>query len=138
MSRPSMPGIDDAQRYKYVFEPMPMDEPPIDARTFNHYFHNPDHADASAKWIVRLPQLHDSSLFYGNERLAKGWGIEIIEERNWVLFVCANLVALLISGAIAGLSAYVLQDNATGVAIGCWTTTVQALAVSGLFLRWTK
>lgn len=138
MVRSSMPGANDAQRYHYVFDPIPMDQPPIDTRTFNHYFHKPHLADPSETWIKRFPQLHDVSLFYCHEKLAKGWGFEITEERNWMMLVCANLAALLVSGALAGISAHFLKDNATGVAIGAWLTAVQTLVITALFWRWTN
>jgi len=137
MARSSMPEADDARDYHYVFDPIPMDQPPIDTHTFNHYFHKPHLADPSENWTKRFPQLHGVSFFWGHEKLAKGWGIEITEDRNWMVLVGANLVALLMSGALAGISAYCLKDNATGVAIGAWLTTVQTLAITALFWRWT-
>ena len=137
MKRPSVPDPKDAQQYKYVFDPMPMDEPPMDARTFNHYFHKPHPADDTNVWITRFPQLCDTSLFYNNERLAKGWGIEIIEDRNWRLFVCANVLALLASGAVAAVFSYTKDDRLTGVAIGAWLSTVQTLGITALLWHWT-
>ncbi|KAL8684135.1 MAG: hypothetical protein Q9224_006584, partial [Gallowayella concinna] len=110
MARPSVPKPQEAHKHNYIFEPMPMDEPPIDSRTFNHYFHKPHLGDPSVTWIKRFPQLQDSSLFYSNEKLAKGWGIEIIEDRNWILFVCANMMALLLSATVSGLYVFFAKD----------------------------
>lgn len=137
MVRPSVPNAREAQEHRYTFVPMPMDEPPMDARTFNHYFHKPHLADDSATWIARFPQLLDASLFYGSEKLAKGWGVEIVEDRNWVLFVGANVLLLLVSGLLAALYACVADDRQTGVALGAWLTAVQGLGTTALFLRWT-
>jgi hypothetical protein len=77
-------------------------------------------------------QLHDVSLFDGDGKFAQGWGFEIMEDRNWMMFVCANLVSLLMSGALVGLSA---KDNATGVAIWTWLTgtAMQTLVITALF-----
>jgi len=138
MARSCMPETGEAHSYHYVFDPTPMDLPPIDTHTFNHYFHKPHLADTSETWIRRFPQLHDVSLFDGNEKLAQGWGFEITEDRNWTIFVCANLASLLVSGALAGLSAHFLKDNSTGVAIGVWITTVQTLVITALFWHWTS
>ena len=138
MTRPSVPTPQEAHKYRYVFDPVPMDEPPIDARTFNHYFHKPHVADEAATWIRRFPQLLDASLFWRDEKLAKGWGIEITEDRNWTLFICVNVAALFISGAVAGLYSYSASDRQTGVAIGAWLTVVQALVITGLLWRWTN
>ncbi|KAL8811659.1 MAG: hypothetical protein Q9200_001629 [Gallowayella weberi] len=138
MARPSVPKPQEARDHNYIFDPIPMDEPPIDSRTFNHYFHKPHLGDPSVTWIKRFPQLQDSSLFYSNEKLAKGWGIEITEDRNWILFVCANLMALMLSGTIAGLYIFLAKDAQTGVAIGAWLSAVQTLGVNGLFWHWTN
>ena len=138
MKRPSMPKKDEVLHYKYVFDPVPMDEPPMDKATFNHYFHKPHLADTSATWITRFPQLSDTSLFYTGGKLAKGWGIEITEERNWILLMCENTLALLIIGAVAGVSSWLMKDKATGVAIGIWLTAVQTLTVTLVFWRWTN
>ena len=137
MTRPSVPQPQEAKTYNYVFNPVPMDEPPMDERTFNHYFHKPHEADGAATWITRFPQLIDSS-FNSKEKLAKGWGIEIIEARNWMLFFYANVIALLLSGIIAGLISFYMHDKQTGVAIGAWLSTIQTLMVTALFWQWTN
>lgn len=87
--------------------------------------------------MKRFPQLNDSSLFYKPEKLAKGWGLEITEDRNWMLFVVASIVILLVSGAVAGIYAWRTDDKTTGVAIGAWLTAVQMLSVTLVFWRWT-
>ena len=138
MNSPSVPLPHEAKTYRYIFDPIPMDEPPIDARTFNHYFHKIHQADEDDTWITRFPQLQDSSLFYGNEKLAKGWGIEIIEAPNWMLFLIVNLWGLLFSGAVAALTCILMHDNQTGVAIGAWLSAVQMLTITALFWQWTS
>ncbi|KAK0897901.1 hypothetical protein LTR02_010448 [Friedmanniomyces endolithicus] len=137
MQRQCMPNATDAQQYHYTFDPVPMDEPAIDTRTFHHYLQNPHDADPSQAWMKRFPQLNDSSLFYKPEKLAKGWGLEITEDRNWMLFVVASIVILLVSGAVAGIYAWRTDDKTTGVAIGAWLTAVQMLSVTLVFWRWT-
>ncbi|KAL8789481.1 MAG: hypothetical protein Q9213_001094 [Squamulea squamosa] len=138
MACPSVPQPKEARDYHYVFDPIPMDEPPMDPRTFNHYLQNPHLGDHSETWIKRFPQLEDTSLFYSNEKLAKGWGIEITEDRNWTLIVCVNLLVLLLSGATAAIYGYCFKDAQTGVAIGAWLSTMQTLGVTCLFWQWTS
>jgi hypothetical protein len=137
MKQQSMPSESEAKQYHYDFDPMPMDEPPIDSRTFHHYFKNPHLADPSQTWMTRFPQLNHDSLYYNAEKLAKGWGMEITEDRNPWLFVVCNLISLLFSGAMAAIYAVLTKDNATGVAIGAWLTTVQAIIVTAVLWRWT-
>ncbi|KAI9703440.1 MAG: hypothetical protein M1820_005913 [Bogoriella megaspora] len=122
--KPAVPTGEEAIQYKYTFDPIPMDEPPMDPRTFNHYFHKPHEADTSATWIERFPKLEDASLYWNGEKLTKGWGIEITEERNWILFLCVTLVGLLISGIVAGLSAHFLHNVSAGLAIGSWLSSI--------------
>lgn len=52
-----------------------------------------------------------------------------------MLFICANLVALLVSGTVAGVSAHYLRYNPIGLAI---TTAMQMLVISALILRWMR
>ncbi|KAL8772415.1 MAG: hypothetical protein Q9209_002366 [Squamulea sp. 1 TL-2023] len=85
MVRPSVPQPQEAQDYRYVFDPIPIDEPPMDPRTFNHYLQNPHLSNPSETWIKRFPKPQDASRFYSNENMAKGWGIKITEDRNWTL-----------------------------------------------------
>ncbi|KAL9087902.1 MAG: hypothetical protein Q9165_006464 [Trypethelium subeluteriae] len=134
----AVPTEEEAAQYKYTFDPIPMDEPPMDPRTFNHYFRYPHEADTDATWIERFPKLEDVSLYWNGPKLAKGWGIEITEERNWMLFVCATLIGLLISGTVAGLCAHFMHNISAGLAIGSWLSAVQSLANAALFLHWSR
>ncbi|KAL9055750.1 MAG: hypothetical protein Q9162_003386 [Coniocarpon cinnabarinum] len=137
MQRPSFPTPKQARDFNYTFKPSPMDEPPMPSPIFNHYFQHPRPTHNTAKWIKRFPQLLDTSLFYNNEELAKGWGIEIIEDRNWLLLICANIIALLIGGATATIYAVCTKDVQTGVAIGTWLCAAQTLTLNALLWRWT-
>jgi len=138
MKQHCMPSKHEAKQYYYAFDPMPMDEPPIDNRTFRHYLKHPHLADPSQVWMARFPQLNGASLYWKSEKLAKGWGMEITEERNlWVIFGC-NFVSLLLSGTVATIYAFYSKDNATGVAIGAWLTAVQTIVVSALLWHWTS
>ena len=136
MTRPSVPSPQEARDYHYIFNPMPMDEPPMDARTFNHYFHKPHSADSEAAWIQRFPQLVDCSLYYSKKKLAKGWGIEITEDLNKLLLSCTALIALLVNGAAAALCSVYWDDRQTGMAVGAWLTAVQTLVAMSLFWYW--
>ena len=138
MVRPSVPNSQEAREYNYVFAPIPMDEPPMDPRTFNHYFQKPHNADVAETWIKRFPLLQDSSLYYSNEKLAKGWGIEITEDWNWPLLIITSLIGLLVSGAIASTYSVLTRDPQTGVAIGAWLTAAQALFATAVLWRWSN
>ena len=110
----------------------------MNQRLFNHFFQKPHKAGDEDFWVARFPKLQDASLFYDKNKLAVGWGIEIVEKGNWELFLGVNLAALMISGAVAGISCWALKDNQTGISIGAWLSAVQTVTLSLLFLRWTN
>ena len=98
---PLVPSLQGAQRFHYTFNPVPINERPVDPQIFNNYFHCPHAADSAETWVSSFPMLEDASLYYGTKKLAKGWGIEIVEERRWRLLMSCNVFALLLSGGVS-------------------------------------
>ena len=133
MNRGSIPPPDKVRDGEYEYDPVPMDEPSMPPNTFIHYFTKVTDAHNDALWVRRFPHRLKESIFYSPKPLAEGWGIEIAEGPNWLLFSIIMLLALLVSGTTAGLYGYFMKDTATGVAIGSWLTAVQALVVAILF-----
>ena len=132
-----MPTKEEAKEYQYTFDPVPMDEPPMPPNIFHHYFSDPQHVEDVAAWITRFPKLDGKSLNFAGERLAKGWGVEILEDRNWTIFVVANTLLIFLSGVIAAIYARVTGDNQTAVAIGAWLSAMQTIVASAILYRWT-
>ena len=134
---PSIPPADEVKAGRYLYSPVPMDEPPMPTNVFMHYFYSstPEkHWDNL--WGERFPQKLKTSILFSNDPLVVGWGIQITDGPNWFLLCLLMLLCLLISGIVAGVYAHFAKDNQTGVAIGSWLTAVQALGVALLFLRW--
>lgn len=127
-----MPSEEEAERYHYSFNPMPMDKQPIDPGTFRHYLKYPHSPNTSQAFIKQFPQLTDVSLSFHGAEDGYGWGIEITEQRNPLLFAVCNIISLLLSGVVAVIYARCMKDNATGVAIGAWLTAVQTIAVTAV------
>ena len=137
MKRDSIPSTDKVQNREYEYDPVPMDEPPMPPAIFLHYFSKVTAAHNQALWTTRFPHKLNESIFFSPKPLAEGWGIEIAEGPNWLLFSIVMFVALLLSGLAAGLYGQSMKDPATAVAIGSWLTAVQALGVAILFFWWT-
>ncbi len=85
-------------------------------------------------WGERLPWKVGPSLVVP---MSQGWGIQLEESPDWPLFFALMFLILLMSGLVAGIYAWQTKDHQTGVAIGAWLTTVQAMGMSAVFFWWT-
>ncbi|MCJ1383714.1 hypothetical protein MMC17_006828 [Xylographa soralifera] len=137
MNHNDFPPKREVDEHRYWYDPAPMDEPPMPADEFMHYFNTPAEAHPNRAWTRRFPQKLQNSLLFSTELLAPGWAIEITEGPNWLLVCVYNFIGVFVSGFVAGVYAVVKQDNTTGVAIGAWLTALQALLGAMLFFRWS-
>lgn len=131
---PSIPPKEHVDNRQYLYRPCPIDEPPMTSDWFMHYFNFIDdskHRDEI--WGVRLPKKLGISLANSTKPLACGWGIKIEEGPNWTCISIFMFSFVLISGLVAGTYAGLTHDNQTGVAIGAWLTTIQAMGLAALF-----
>lgn len=129
---PSIPPKDEVTAGNYIYNPCPIDEPPIDSRTFFHYFYSPTSLHPYMVWGPRIPRKLGPNL----TPMAHSWGIHLEERPDWPLFAAINFTCLLISGLIAGIYSWKMKDTQTGVAIGAWLTSVQAVGVTAIFFWW--
>lgn len=135
-SGPAVPPADEVRNGRYIYEPVPMDEPPMPPKVFMHYLNKVTEAHTEAIWVTRFPHKLGDSIFYQAKPLTVGWGVEIEEVRNWWLFFIVQLISLLSSGVAAVVYATVRKDVPSGIAIGAWLTAAQALIVAVWFFRW--
>jgi hypothetical protein len=138
MSTPSVPPVEEVQLGRYEYQPIPMDEPPMPSNLFIHYFNKNTTAHNEAIWSTRFPIKLQESLFYTRKPLTEGWGIEITEGPNWLIFCTVMVIVLVLSGVIAIIYVQFTGDKPTGVAIGAWLTAVQAMAAAAGFFKWTS
>ncbi len=89
-------------------------------------------------WVKKFPYRLDLSLRDNGTPQEVGWGIEIEEGPNMLLFSLISLALVLSNGLVAGTYGALMKAPATGIAIGSWLTAVQALIVTVLFFRWTE
>jgi len=131
---PSIPPKKYVDEGKYLYHPCPIDEPPMTSNWFMHYFNFIDGSKHHSNiWGTRLPKKLYESLANSPEPLANGWGIKIVEGPNWALLSIFMFSFILISGLVAGTYAGITHDNQTGVAIGAWLTTIQAMGLTAIF-----
>ena len=106
---------------------------PMDSRVFFHHFYAPKTEHPDVFWSERLPWKVGPAL----EPKDVGWGIHLEESPDRPLFAALMCLLLLLSGAVAGIYAWLMKDNATGVAIGAWLTAVQTLGITAVFFWWS-
>jgi hypothetical protein len=104
----------------------------MDSRNFFHYFYAPRSHPPDVFWSARLPWKVGPALKPGET----GWGIHIQESLNWSLFAALMCAFLLLSGTVAGIYAWKMEDAQTGVAIRAWLTSVQAMGITAVFFWW--
>ncbi|KAJ4990180.1 hypothetical protein SVAN01_04271 [Stagonosporopsis vannaccii] len=136
-SNDPLPSEDEitAKRYEYSLQP-PV-PPPIDSRTFLHYFykHNTHSHSTSAKYINRLPKKLGDSLTrsLGVDDLLEGWGIHIVEGPNKVAICWALMVVLIVSLGVSIGYDLVTRSGDSGFAIGQWMVAALTVGLSALY-----
>jgi hypothetical protein len=129
---PSIPPPTEV-KHNYDYDPCPMEIPPMDSRVFFHHFYAPTSQHPDVFWGNRLPWKVKPLLGPSNH----GWGIYLEESPDWPLFAALMCFLLLLSGVVAGIYAWKMDDAQTGVAIGAWLTSVQAMGITAVFFWWS-
>lgn len=124
-----------SKRYEYNLQP-PV-PPPIDSRTFLHYFYKHDEFShsTSARYVNRLPKKLGESLTrsLGVDELREGWGIHIIEGPNKVAVCWALMIALVVSFGVSIGYDLITKSGDSGFAIGQWMVAGLAVGLSALY-----
>lgn len=124
-----------AKRYEYSLNP-PV-PPPMDSRTFLHYFYKHEEYSHStnAKWVNRLPKKLGDSLIrsLGVDDLLGGWGIHIIEGPNKVAICWALMIVLIASLGVSISYDLVTKSGDSGFAIGQWMVAALTVGLSALY-----
>ncbi|KAM0322560.1 hypothetical protein ACHAQA_009407 [Verticillium albo-atrum] len=138
----SIPSQKEMGLRGYHYSPCPLQPtPPVPANIFLHYLlHAHETAHTKLRWGNRIPHKVDDSILNvpNTDELIVGWGVHIIEgvhKRNVLL---ATLLILLVSGIVAVTWAVVRDDVQGGFGIGAWVTSVQAVVLMIVFVRWNE
>ncbi|RYN19941.1 hypothetical protein AA0112_g10905 [Alternaria arborescens] len=129
---PSIPPATEV-RHNYDYDPCPMEMPPMDSQVFFHHFYASKSKHPDVFWSERLPWKVGPAL----KPKDNGWGIHLEESPNWALFAMLMCLLLSLSGIIAGIYGWKMEDAQTGVAIGAWLTSVQVMGITAVFFWWS-
>lgn len=105
----------------------------MDSNTFIHFFYDHESYYSAHPWSEVLPWKVGPALGSGDY----GWGIHLEDCPNRPLLAALTFVVLILSGAAAGIYAWLMKDAQTGVAIGAWLTSVQAMGITAVFFWWS-
>ncbi|KAG9204112.1 hypothetical protein G6514_001749 [Epicoccum nigrum] len=132
-----LPPEDEIAAKRYEYNPQPPVPPPMDSRTFLHYFHkhNAHSQSRSAKYVNRLPKKLGESLSrsLGVDDLLEGWGIHIIEGPNKVAICWALFLVLVASLAVSIVYDFLTRSGESGFAIGQWMVAALTVGLSALY-----
>ncbi|KAF1952222.1 hypothetical protein CC80DRAFT_182536 [Byssothecium circinans] len=124
-----------SKRYEYNLQP-PV-PPPIDSRTFLHYFwkHSTHSQSTSARYVDRLPKKLGQSLIWelGTDELREGWGIHILEGPNKAVICWALLAVLAASFGVSLGYDLIMRSGDSGFAIGQWMVATLTVSLSALY-----
>lgn len=126
------------QRYHYHECPLnPL--PPIDRRTFFHYFWNHEqHAGCQSRlFFDRMPKkLHSSVLKQcGLNQLKLGWGVRIIEGPNKPLLSLCLCIILVLSFVVSLTLALALKTQESGFGVGQWMVAALSAALAAVYFH---
>jgi hypothetical protein len=133
----SLPPEDEITAKRYEYNLQPPVPPPIDSRTFLHYFykHGAHSYSTSAKYVNRLPKKLGDSLTrsLGVDDLLEGWGIHIIEGPNKVAICWALMAVLGASLVVSIVYDSITRSGESGFAIGQWMVAALTVGLSALY-----
>lgn len=136
-SEDQYPTEDVLSRKLYEYDLRPPIPPPMDSRTFLHYFyeHKAHSQLRSAKFVHRLPKKLGESLVrsIALEEFWEGWGIHIIEGPNKIAICWALMIVLLASFGVSLCYDLITKTGDSGFAIGQWMVAALTVALSTLY-----
>lgn len=122
---------------QYEFNLQPPVPPPIDSRTFLHYFwnHNKHVQSTSARYVERLPKKLGESLVrsIGVDELKEGWGIHVVERPNKAVICWALVLVLLASFGVSVSYDLIMKQADGGFAIGQWMVAALSVMLTAVF-----
>ncbi|KAF2815169.1 uncharacterized protein BDZ99DRAFT_191738 [Mytilinidion resinicola] len=134
----AIPPHQKVKEQHYHYRECPLDPlPPIDYRTFFHYFWNHEqHAGSQSRlFFDRMPKkLHSSILKQSvpNE-LTLGWGVHIIEGPNKPLLSLCLCVILVLSFVVSVVVALAMKTQESGFGIGQWMVATLSAALAAVY-----
>ncbi|KAK3704978.1 hypothetical protein LTR37_013495 [Vermiconidia calcicola] len=141
----AVPPAAEVRDEKYHYHECPLDPlPPIDSRTFFHYFwEHASHPVTSGSqafdslFFNRLPKKLGSSILVQTDlgKLQLGWGVHIIEGPNKPLLAWLATAILVLSFVISVSYDVGTKNRESGFAIGQWMVAVLATALTAVYFH---
>jgi len=136
----AIPPVDEVRSGRWLYRDCPMDPlPPIDTRTFFHYFwKHADHPVSCDKiFYDRLPKKLVTSMLRQSKggTLNLGWGVHIIEGPNKPLIAWMVTAIVAASFAVALVYDIVRKNPDSGFGIGQWLVAVLTTALTALYFH---
>lgn len=136
----SIPPEVEVEQSRYDYFECPLDPlPPIDHRTFYHYFWNHEsHSYSSSDlFLKRLPKklntsMREQSIYVG---LNLGWGLHIIEGPNKPLLSIYVIAILLISFVTSVVYSAVMKTQERGFGIGQWMVATLSAVLAAVYFH---
>ncbi|KAK3725471.1 hypothetical protein LTR37_000441 [Vermiconidia calcicola] len=141
----AIPPAAEVKDERYHYHECPLDPlPPIDCRTFFHYFwEHASHPPTSGSqafdtlFFNRLPKKLGSSILVQTDpgKLQLGWGVHIIEGPNKPLLAWLATAILVLSFVISVSYDIRMKNRESGFAIGQWMVAVLATALTAVYFH---
>ncbi|KAH7073391.1 hypothetical protein FB567DRAFT_611662 [Paraphoma chrysanthemicola] len=139
----SLPPEDEVKRGAYHYHECPMDPlPPIDHRTFFHYFWNHErHRNSkSTIFLERLPKKLNTTMREEQQlnKLNLGWGVHIIEGLNKEAITLCLFFILLLSFAVSVSFSVATHAQESGFGIGQWIVATLTVGLSAIYFHFSE
>lgn len=136
----SLPSQMDVKNGAYHYFECPLDPlPPIDHRTFFHYFWNHENhmSSQSRLFLDRLPKKLNTSMFVGGQpdQLNLGWGVHIIEGPNKKAISMCVFGVVVASFIVSLTYSLVIHSQESGFGIGQWIVAVGTVGLSAIYFQ---
>ncbi|KAK5128870.1 hypothetical protein LTR85_000203 [Meristemomyces frigidus] len=140
----AIPPATEVDEKRYHYHICPLDPlPPIDRRTFFHYFwthasHPPTTGNPARDMLFynRLPKkLNTSMLQETDPKKIYGWGVHIIEGPNKPLIAWCVTGILIVSFMVAVLYDVLRKSSDSGFSIGQWIVAVLSTALRAMYFH---
>ena len=141
----AIPPEIEVKEQRYHYYECPLDPlPPIDARTFFHYFReHASHPPCSGNqafdtlFYNRLPKKLGSSVLLQTDpgKLHLGWGVHVIEGPNKPLLAWLAAGILVFSFVVSVAYDIILKNKDSGFGIGQWLVAVLTAALTALYFH---
>jgi hypothetical protein len=136
-SEDPLPPKPEIAEKRYDYKLIPPVPPPIDSRSFLHYFwkHNKYAHSTTSRYVERLPKKLGQSLVkdFDVDELREGWGLHILEGPNKAAICWAILFILLVSFVTAFTYDLIRKQQDTGFSIGQWMVASLTVSLTAVF-----